>query len=88
MKFRYLPSTGNKQALGRVFDKSNKPPSGIWKNQNQRSPASSGHFKTLKELPGFMKEPEGFWEPRLYIGTGYLVFWGSENRGCEQLEPQ
>jgi hypothetical protein len=24
MKFRYLPSTGNKQAPGRVFEKSNK----------------------------------------------------------------
>lgn len=48
----------------RVFGKTRikeLPIPGIWKNQNQRATTSSGYFKTLKELPGFKKEPEGFW---------------------------
>ncbi len=69
----------------RVFGKTGikqLPLPGIWKNRNQRATTSSGYLKTLNEVPGFMKEPEGFcgyltfsklWEPRLYIGLGYFL---------------
>lgn len=83
----------------RVFGKTRikeLPIPGIWKHQNQRATTSSGYFKTLKELPGFKKEPEGFWVViwpfqdfgnRGYISERGICFLGSENRGCEHLEP-
>jgi hypothetical protein len=51
-----------KSSMEWVFDFCNDHQFWVFeKNHNQRT-TGSGYFKTLKELPGFMKEPVNTWQ--------------------------